>query len=115
MGKSVPYLFQKRDVYHLQKRAPQQLVPTLGQTVIRKSLRTPCRATAIKTALKAASSILEALDREWHAALFTIPEGPYGCARTFHQLNDHNSWIKAFQLYRRAFTIGCGGFIIGQS
>ena len=115
MGKSVPYLFQKRDVYYLQKRAPQQLVPTLGQTVIRKSLRTPCRATAIKTALKTASPILEALDREWHAALFTIPEGPCGCARTFHQLNDHNSWIKAFQLYRRAFTIGCGGFIIGQS
>ena len=87
MGKSAPYLFQKRDVYYLQKRTPQQLVPTLGRTVIRKSLRTPCRATAIKTAiktaLKTASPILEALDREWHQALFTIPEGPCGCARTF--------------------------------
>jgi hypothetical protein len=91
MGKSAPYLFQKRDVYYLQKRTPQQLVPTLGRTVIRKSLRTPCRATAIKTAiktalktaLKTASPILEALDREWHQALFTTPEGPCGCARTF--------------------------------
>ena len=87
MDNSALYLFQKRDVYYLQKRTPQQLVPTLGRTVIRKSLRTPCRATAIKTAiktaLKTASPILEALDREWHQALFTIPEGPCGCARTF--------------------------------
>ena len=39
--------------------------------------------TAIKTALKTASPILEALDREWHQALFTTPEGPCGCACTF--------------------------------
>ena len=64
-------MFQKRGVYYLQKRIPQQLVPKLGRVIIRKSLRTRCRATAIKTA----GPILKALDREWHEALFTIPDG----------------------------------------
>jgi hypothetical protein len=71
MGKPAPYLFQKRGVYYLQKRIPQQLVPKLGRVIIRKSLRTRCRTTAIKTA----GPILNALDREWHEALFTIPDG----------------------------------------
>ncbi len=60
MGKPAPYLFQKRGIYYLQKRVPQQLVPRLGRVIIRKSLRTTCRATAIKTA----GPILKALDRE---------------------------------------------------
>lgn len=71
MGKPAPYLFQKRGVYYLQKRIPQQLVPKLGRVIIRKSLRTRCRTTSIKTA----GPILNALDREWHEALFTIPDG----------------------------------------
>ena len=71
MGKPAPYLFQKRGIYYLQKRVPQQLVPRLGRVIIRKSLRTTCRATAIKTA----GPILKALDREWHEALFTISDG----------------------------------------
>ena len=49
-GKPAPYLFQKRGVYYLQKRIPQQLVPKLGRVIIRKSLRTRCRATAITKA-----------------------------------------------------------------
>ena len=71
MGKPAPYLFQKRGIYYLQKRVPQQLVPRLGRVIIRKSLRTTCRATAIKTA----GPILKALDREWHEALFNISDG----------------------------------------
>ena len=71
MGKSAPYLFQKRGVYCLQKRIPQQLLAKLGRVIIRKSLRTRCRTTAITTA----GPILKALDREWHEAIFTIPDG----------------------------------------
>jgi hypothetical protein len=71
MGKPAPYLFQKRGVYYLQKRIPQQLVPKLGRLIIRKLLRTRCRTTAITTA----GPILKAPDREWHEALFTIPDG----------------------------------------
>ena len=70
MGKPAPYLFQKRGIYYLQKRVPQQLVPKLGRVIIRKSLRTTCRATAIKTA----GPILKAFDREWHEALFSISD-----------------------------------------
>ena len=71
MGKSAPYLFQKRGVYYLQKRIPKQLVAKLGRVIIRKSLRTRCHTTAITTA----GPILKALDREWHKAMFTIPDG----------------------------------------
>ena len=71
MRKSAPYLFQKRGVYYLQKRIPQQLVAKLGRAIIRRSLRTRCRTTAITTA----GPILKALDREWHEAMFTIPDG----------------------------------------
>ena len=71
MGKPAPYLFQKRGIYYLQKRVPQKLVPKLGRVIIRKSLRTTCRATAIKTTCP----ILKASDREWHEALFTISDG----------------------------------------
>ncbi len=71
MGKSAPYLFQKLGVYYLQKRIPQQLVAKLGCVIIRKSLRTRCRTTAITTA----GPILKALYREWHKAMFTIPDG----------------------------------------
>ena len=70
MGKPAPYLFQKRGIYYLQKKVPRQLVPNLGRVIIRKSLRTTCRAIAIKTA----GPILKALDREWHEALFRIPD-----------------------------------------
>ena len=70
MGKPAPYLFQKRGIYYLQKKVPRQLVPNLGRVIIRKSLRTTCRAIAIKTA----GPILKALDREWHEALFSIPD-----------------------------------------
>ncbi len=71
MGKSAPYLFQKRGVYYLQKRIPQQLVAKLGRIIIHKSLRSRCRTTAITTA----GLILKTLDREWHEAMFTIPDG----------------------------------------
>ena len=37
MGKPAPYLFQKRGIYYLQKRVPQQLIPKLGRVIIRKS------------------------------------------------------------------------------
>ena len=68
MGKLAPYLFQKRGIYYLQKRVPQQLVPKLGRVIIRKSLRTTCRVDAIKTA----GPIPKALDREWHEAMFIL-------------------------------------------
>ena len=71
MGKPAPYLFQKRGIYYLQKRVPQQLIPKLGRVIIRKSLRTTCRAAAITTA----GPILEALERQWHEAMLTIPDG----------------------------------------
>lgn len=71
MGKSAPYLFKKRDVYYLQKRIPKKLIPMLGRIIIRKSLRAKDRTTAIKTA----GPILKLLDRGWHEAMFTIPDG----------------------------------------
>ena len=70
MGKSTPFLYQKRGVFYLQKRVPKKLVPKVGRAFVRVSLRTKDRATAIQTA----GSILGALDKEWHAALFAIPD-----------------------------------------
>ena len=69
MGKSTPFLYQKRGIFYLQKRVPKKLVPKVGRAFVRVSLRTKDRATAIQTA----GSILGALDKEWHAALFAIP------------------------------------------
>ena len=70
MGKSTPFLYQKRGVFYLQKRVPKKLVPRVGRAFVRVSLRTKDRATAIQTA----GSILSALEKEWHAALFAIPD-----------------------------------------
>ena len=70
MGKSTPFLYQKRGIFYLQKRVPKKLIPMVGRAFVRVSLRTKDRATAIQTA----GSILSALDKEWHAALFTIPD-----------------------------------------
>jgi integrase len=70
MGKSTPFLYQKRGIFYLQKRVPKKLVPKVGRAFVRVSLRTKDRATAIQTA----GSILGALDKEWHAALFAIPD-----------------------------------------
>ncbi|MDA1152137.1 MAG: hypothetical protein O2813_05330, partial [Proteobacteria bacterium] len=70
MGKSTPFLYQKRGVFYLQKRVPKKLVPKVGRAFVRVSLRTKDRNTAIQTA----GSILNALDKEWHAALFAIPD-----------------------------------------
>jgi len=70
MGKSTPFLYQKRGVFYLQKRVPKKLVPKVGKAFVRVSLRTKDRTTAIQTA----GSILNALDKEWHAALFAIPD-----------------------------------------
>ena len=70
MGKSTPFLYQKRGVFYLQKRVPKKLVPKVGRAFVRVSLRTKDRTTAIQTA----GSILNALDKEWHAALFAIPD-----------------------------------------
>ena len=60
MVKSTPFLYQKRGVFYLQKRVPKKLVPKVGRTLVRVSLRTKDRTTAIQTA----GSILSALDEE---------------------------------------------------
>ena len=70
MGKSTPFLYQKRGIFYLQKRVPKKLIPIVGRAFVRVSLRTKDRATAIQTA----GSILSALDKEWHAALVSIPD-----------------------------------------
>ena len=69
-GKSAPFLYQKRGVFYPHKRVPKKLVPRVGRAFVRVSLRTKDRATAIQTA----GSILSALEKEWHAALFAIPD-----------------------------------------
>ena len=60
LGKSTPFLYQKRGIFYLQKRVPKKLIPMVGRAFVRVSLRTKDRATAIQTA----SSILSALDKE---------------------------------------------------
>ena len=100
MGKSTPFLYQKRGIFYLQKRVPKKLVPKVGRAFVRVSLRTKDRATAIQTA----GSILGALDKEWHAALFAIPDdiqvtGFLSAQQTNEPtLSDAaaNKWLKAY-------------------
>ena len=47
MGKSTPFLYQKRGIFYLQKRVPKKLIPMVGRAFVRVSLRTKDRATAI--------------------------------------------------------------------
>ena len=94
MGKSTPFLYQKRGVFYLQKRVPKKLVPKVGRAFVRVSLRTKDRTTAIQTA----GSILNALDKEWHAALFAIPDDI--------QLTLPKNWVSRLIVSRHWSTMG---------
>ena len=66
---SAPYLYRKRGIYYLQKRIPKPLIPKYGRSILQRSLRTSNRADAVRLS----SSIVSALEREWRASLFKIP------------------------------------------
>ena len=66
---SVPYLMRKRGIYYLQKRVPKQLIGRYGKQLIRKSLRTTDR----KEAVRVASSLVAAMEREWNEQILAVP------------------------------------------
>ena len=66
---SAPYLYRKRGIYYLQKRIPKPLIPKYGRSILQRSVHTSNRADAVRLS----SSIVSALEREWRASLFKIP------------------------------------------
>ena len=58
---TAPYLIRKRGTFYLQKRVPKALVEHYGKELIRKSLRTRDRFTAIRIS----SQLVTALEKEW--------------------------------------------------
>ena len=66
---SVPYLMRKRGIFYLQKRVPKQLIGRYGKQLIRKSLRTTDR----KEAVRVASSLVAAMEREWNEQILAVP------------------------------------------
>ena len=67
---SAPYLMRKRGIFYLQKRVPKQLIGRYGKQLIRKSLRTTDR----KEAVRAASSLVAAMEKEWNEQILTVPD-----------------------------------------
>jgi integrase len=67
---SAPYLMRKRGIFYLQKRVPTQLTGRYGTQLIRKSLRTTDR----KEAVKVASSLVAAMEKEWNEQILAVPE-----------------------------------------
>ena len=67
---SAPYLMRKRGIFYLQKRVPKQLISRYGTQLIRKSLRTTDR----KEAVKVASSLVAAMEKEWNEQILAVPE-----------------------------------------
>ena len=64
-----PYLMRKRGIFYLQKRVPKQLISRYGTQLIRKSLRTTDR----KEAVRAASSLVAAMEKEWNEQILAVP------------------------------------------
>ncbi len=67
---SAPYLMRKRGIYYLQKRVPKQLIGRYGKQLIRKSLRTTDR----KEAVRVASSLVAAMEKEWNEQILSVPD-----------------------------------------
>ena len=65
---SAPYLMRKRGIYYLQKRVPKQLIGRYGKQLIRKSLRTTDR----KEAVRVASSLVAAMQKEWNEQILSV-------------------------------------------
>ena len=66
---SAPYLMRKRGIFYLQKRVPKQLIGRYGKQLIRKSLRTTDR----KEAVRVASSLVAAMEKEWNEQILAVP------------------------------------------
>ena len=67
---SAPYLMRKRGIYYLQKCVPKQLLDRYGRQLIRKSSRTTDR----KEAVRVASSLVAAMEKEWDEKILADPE-----------------------------------------
>ena len=67
------YLVQKRGIFCLQKRIPQQLTGYYGRNFVHKSLRTKDRLEASKLA----SQLVRSLEREWNELLSFIQRKPH--------------------------------------
>ena len=67
---NAPYLIKRNGIFHLHKRVPKQLVRHFGKQFIRKSLRTKDR----KEAVRAASSLVAAMEKEWNEQILTAPD-----------------------------------------
>ena len=70
MAKHPSYLFRKRGIYYFQKRVPHLLIPTVGKSVIIKSLHTSDKSLAVRTA----GQLLTYLERQWHEQLFSFDD-----------------------------------------
>ena len=67
---SAPYLMRKRGIFYLQKRVPKQLIGRYGKQLIRKPLRTTDR----KEAVRVASSLVAAMEKEWNEQILAVPD-----------------------------------------
>ena len=67
---SAPYLMRKRSIFYLQKRVPKQLIGRYSTQLIRKSLSTTDR----KEAVRVASSLVAAMEKEWNEQILAVPD-----------------------------------------
>lgn len=65
---NAPYLLKRNGIFHLHKRVPQQLIRHYGKQFIRKSLRTSDR----KEAIRVASNLVAAMEKEWNEQILSI-------------------------------------------
>ena len=65
-----PYLLKRQGIFYLYKRVPTHLISNCGKQLIRKSLRTRDR----KEAIRAASSLVAAMAKEWNEQILTVPD-----------------------------------------
>ena len=63
-----PYLIKRNGIFHLHKRVPKQLVRHFGKQFIRKSLRARDR----KEAVRAASSLVASMEKEWNEQILSV-------------------------------------------
>ena len=67
---NAPYLHKRQGIFYLYKRIPTRLISHYGKQFIRKSLRTRDR----KEAVRAASSLVAAMEKEWNEQILNVPD-----------------------------------------
>ncbi|MDC0476637.1 tyrosine-type recombinase/integrase [Alphaproteobacteria bacterium] len=67
---NAPYLLKRQGIFYLYKRVPTHLISHYGKQFIRKSLRTRDR----KEAVRAASSLVAVMEKEWNEQILNVPD-----------------------------------------